>query len=206
MPSEIKYVKGDATAPLGPEESNKIIVHVCNDIGGWGAGFVLAISRRWDGPEVEYRGWARDGTDFKLGQVRFVQVEPHLWVANLIGQRDIGRKEGSKLPPIRYDAIREGLTEIAKKAVDLEASIHMPRIGCGLAGGKWQIMEPIIQDQLTEFGVDVTVYDFVPKQKKRVLSPGPPGTGPNHTTRRPKNPRHAPPPRRHPAFAEFYPK
>ncbi|MEV6001124.1 Appr-1-p processing protein, partial [Streptomyces griseomycini] len=25
----------------------KVIAHVCNDIGGWGKGFVLAVSRRW---------------------------------------------------------------------------------------------------------------------------------------------------------------
>jgi O-acetyl-ADP-ribose deacetylase (regulator of RNase III) len=173
---EIQYVKGDATAPIGPDDTNKIIVHVCNDIGGWGAGFVLAISRRWEGPELAYRQWAKDGADFQLGQVQFVKVEPNLWVANLIGQRDIVRKQtpASSLPPIRYEAIKEGLQQIAQKALDLEASIHMPRIGCGLAGGKWKEMEPIIQEQLTDVGVSVTVYDFEapPKKKKRPSQTG----------------------------------
>jgi O-acetyl-ADP-ribose deacetylase (regulator of RNase III) len=46
MPSsEIFYMTGDATAPVG--EGQKLIVHVCNDIGAWGAGFVLALSKRW---------------------------------------------------------------------------------------------------------------------------------------------------------------
>lgn len=41
----IQYLKGDATNPQ--VEGNKIITHICNDIGGWGKGFVLAISKRW---------------------------------------------------------------------------------------------------------------------------------------------------------------
>ena len=45
----INYVIGDATQPVG--EWPKIIVHVCNDIGGWGRGFVTAISKRW--PEAD---------------------------------------------------------------------------------------------------------------------------------------------------------
>ncbi len=38
--SQITYLTGDATQPqsAGP----KLIVHVCNDIGGWGRGFVVA--------------------------------------------------------------------------------------------------------------------------------------------------------------------
>lgn len=32
----------------------------------------------------------------------------------------------------------------AQKAVELEASIHMPRIGCGFAGGSWKTIEDII--------------------------------------------------------------
>jgi hypothetical protein len=33
----------------------------------------------------------------------------------------------------------------------------MPRIGCGLAGGKWEEIEPIIKKLMT---VDTYVYDF----------------------------------------------
>lgn len=40
----IHYVTGDATEPIG--EGEKIIAHICNDQGGWGAGFVLALSKK----------------------------------------------------------------------------------------------------------------------------------------------------------------
>ena len=74
--SGIEYVRGDATAPQG--KGVKLIAHVCNDLGGWGKGFVLAISRRWPEPEAAYRRWHRErsGNDFGLGAVQYVQVEP----------------------------------------------------------------------------------------------------------------------------------
>jgi hypothetical protein len=36
----------------------------------------------------------------------------------------------------------------------------MPRIGCGLAGGKWETIEPILIKKLIEKGIKVTVYDL----------------------------------------------
>jgi hypothetical protein len=36
----------------------------------------------------------------------------------------------------------------------------MPRIGCGLAGGEWSIVEPLIEEHLVKVGVPVTVYNF----------------------------------------------
>ncbi|MDF3143034.1 MULTISPECIES: macro domain-containing protein [unclassified Streptomyces] len=155
--SEITYVRGDATVPS--VKGVKVIAHVCNDIGGWGKGFVLAVSRRWTEPEAAYRAWHRDraSNDFGLGAAQFVQVEPYVWVANLIGQRGI--RTGSKGVPVRYEAIDTALARLADKATELGASVHMPRIGCGLAGGKWPRVEPLITDRLVRRGVAVTVYD-----------------------------------------------
>jgi len=150
----INYVTGDATQPIG--DGNKIIVHICNDVGAWGAGFVVALSRRWRQPEQTYRNLFRDNTALKLGDVQLVNVEPDIWVANLIGQRSLAHRDGN--PPIRYDAIRDGLTKLHKEAYQLEASIHMPRIGCGLAGGRWDIIKALIDDTLS--GLQVTVYDL----------------------------------------------
>src|SRR5437660_1429662 len=152
----IRYIKGDATQPQA--KGNRVIAHVCNDIGGWGKGFVLAISKRWEEPEAAYRTWHAAGKDggFALGAVQFVQVEPYLWVANMIGQRGI--KRGSSGPPIRYEAVAACLAQVAAKARELGASVHMPRIGCGLAGGKWSHVEPLIEQHLVEADVPVTVY------------------------------------------------
>ena len=154
---DIQYIKGDATSPEGSE--NKIIVHVCNDIGGWGKGFVMAISKKWKTPEKQYREWFKSKNDFELGKVQFVQVEEDLWVANLIGQHKINKDENGEAP-IRYHAIEEGLEAIFDFAKTNNASVHMPRIGCGLAGGKWEMIEPIILENLSSQDIKVVVYDF----------------------------------------------
>ncbi|MER6072811.1 macro domain-containing protein [Streptomyces sp. NPDC001817] len=155
--SEITYLRGDATVPS--VKGAKVIAHVCNDIGGWGKGFVLALSRRWPEPEAAYRAWHRDRArnDFGLGAVQLVRVEPYVWVAHMIGQRGIRR--GSKGVPVRYEAIDTALDRLAGEAIQLGASVHMPRIGCGLAGGTWSRMEPLITERLVKRGVQVTVYD-----------------------------------------------
>ncbi|UFR01063.1 macro domain-containing protein [Streptomyces sp. Go40/10] len=155
--SEITYVRGDATAPS--VKGAKVIAHVCNDVGGWGKGFVLALSRRWPEPEAAYRAWYRDRArnDFGLGAVQLVQVGPDVRVANMIGQR--GTRTGSKGVPVRYEAIDTALDRLAAEVIELGASVHMPRIGCGLAGGRWSRVEPLITERLVKRGIAVTVYD-----------------------------------------------
>ena len=155
--NEINYIKGDATNPIGT--GNKIIVHICNDIGGWGKGFVMALSKKWKQPEKEYRSWYKSQKGFELGKVQLVQIEDDIWVANLIGQHKIRRDESGN-PPIRYAAIKLGMVEVQRLAKSLNASVHMPRIGCGLAGGKWNQIEPIIDHELISSGIKATVYDF----------------------------------------------
>ena len=154
----IKFLQGDATDPEGG--GGRIICHICNDIGGWGKGFVLAISRRWQQPEAAYRQWYHDraANDFALGAVQFVSVEPDIWVANMIGQHGIRRTDQG--PPIRYEAVAQCLQRVAEKAGDFNASVHMPRIGCGLAGGEWSIIEPLLVEHLCARDISVNVYDF----------------------------------------------
>ena len=150
---KIRYVKGDATCPQGG--GNKIVAHVCNDVGAWGAGFVLAVSKRWPQAEAAYRGWHKFG---KLGEIQMVVVGSDIFVANMMAQRGFGWSDGK--PPICYDALRSCLKHLAITARRGNATIHMPRIGCGLAGGKWETVESIIQEELISTGLDVTVYDY----------------------------------------------
>ena len=122
-------------------------------------GFVLAISRRWKEPEDRYKAWHRGETSQRFGEVQLVQVETQLSVANLVGRRGVASQKASD-PPIRYDAVRIGLGHVREHTASLAASLHMPRIGCGLAGGRWDEVEPIIDAELVTCGMDVTVYDF----------------------------------------------
>jgi O-acetyl-ADP-ribose deacetylase (regulator of RNase III) len=152
----IRYIPGDATRPVG--DGPKVIAHVCNNVGGWGRGFVVAVSRRWPQPEADYRAWSRAGLSFTLGAVRLVRVDDDMWVANMIGQQ--GLRSSAGRPPIRYDAVDNCLTAVAEHAARLAATVHMPRIGCGLAGGTWDRIEPLIAARLSAAGIPVTVYDY----------------------------------------------
>jgi O-acetyl-ADP-ribose deacetylase (regulator of RNase III) len=154
----IHYHIGDATAP--PGAGNRVIIHICNDIGRWGKGFVIALSRRWPEPERGFKDWyaKREQNDFALGAVQFVQVSTDLWIANMIAQHFIWNTPDG--PPIRYAAVEQCLQKVAAKAKELNASIHMPRIGCGLAGGTWDRIEPLIQRTLVDAGLDAHVYDL----------------------------------------------
>ena len=153
----IRYILGDATRPVG--RGPKVIAHVCNTEGYWGKGFVKAITSRWYKPEARYRTWAEENNDqLPLGMVQPVRVEPDLWVLNMIAQEGIRPQDG--VPPIRYEALRTCLGKAAGYAKEKGASIHMPRIGAGLAGGDWVVIEGIIQDELDDDGVAVVVYDL----------------------------------------------
>ena len=143
---------GDATRPEG--DGPKVLAHVCNDLGLWGAGFVKAVSARWPEPERDYLRTSKAG-GLVLGGVRFVDVGGGLTVANMVAMRGVRR--GKKVP-IRYDALREALSQVGGFARERGASVHMPRIGCGLAGGRWEEVEPIVLDTLK--GLAVTVYDL----------------------------------------------
>lgn len=149
---KINYTNGDATAPQG--DGKKIICHICNDIGAWGAGFVLAISNKWRYPEDFYR--ARQ--TYPLGHVDILSVEEDTFVANMIAQHGVGRDADGN-PPIRYEELETALQKVNTVAKQINASLHMPRIGAGLAGGDWDRIAAIIERSID---VPVTVYDFVP--------------------------------------------
>jgi O-acetyl-ADP-ribose deacetylase (regulator of RNase III) len=155
----ISYLEGDATQPIG--DGKKIIAHCCNDIGVWGAGFVLALSRQWPVTEISFRTWFRDGAPggrLPLGDVQFIPVGREITIANIVGQRGCGFN--GSLPPIRYTALQTGFREVARIADRIGASVHMPRIGCGLAGGDWARVEYLIDIEICRKDVPVFVYDF----------------------------------------------
>lgn len=148
---KLTYVDGDATAPIGT--GKKLIIHCCNDIGAWGAGFVMALSAKWDAPEQHYRALR----SYSLGNVQLVDVEEDITVVNMIGQQGCGPDEFGN-PPIRYTAIMLALQQVNAEAEATGATVHCPKFGSDLAGGDWNLIEALLQEIVT---VPVTVYNFV---------------------------------------------
>lgn len=153
--SGIKYVIGDATRPEG--KGVKIIVHCNNAQGGWGAGFVLALSKRWREPERQYKIAIKEGS-LELGMTQLVRVEKDTIVANVVGQNLY--PSGPDRIPLVYAALEKGLKHLREMIMAEDVTVHMPRIGAGLAGGSWERIEKIIIETLVNKGIPVTVYDL----------------------------------------------
>jgi len=155
----ISYVHGDAIAPS--TEGAAIIAHVVNDATpNWGGrGFAQALRERMPQVQDDFRQWSRLHRHlFKLGEGRHCRVSPTLSVFSMICQEGYGP---SLTPRLRYGPLQSCLIRLAKLALEHKATVHMPRIGAGQAGGSWPIIEELIDQELCSKGVLVTVYDLI---------------------------------------------
>ncbi len=165
----IAYVHGNATAPRG--EGAKLVVHVVNDkTPNWGGGgFASAVRTAWPAVQTDFREWAtQERGALALGAVRISRVAPELHVASIVAQHGYGP---STTPRIRYAALRRGLVAVADWARDAAASVHLPRIGAGQAGGSWTVVADLLTETLSAAGVPVTVYDLPGSQPPRDAQP-----------------------------------
>lgn len=153
--ANIHYLEGDATQPIG--NGVKIVAHVCNNIGAWGAGFVLAVSKRWPIAKSCYLRIKNK----ELGLMQLVHVGNEVFVANMIAQNNINDSKSGWLGDlIDYDALVICLDSVFSYAQDIGATVHMPRIGCGLAGSSWDKIEPLLIHVVQRYNVECYVYTF----------------------------------------------
>jgi hypothetical protein len=182
----INIIHGDATHPQTP--GRNMIVHGCNDVGGWGAGFVLAIDKISPLPRIRYRHWADKGTTycnirgtqipFCLGQVQLVIVKPKLAVFNLISQAGCGKRTiNDLLPPARYEAIQMGLNYIKEMIYNRfrDANLHLPMIGARLGGLVFDKIYTMIEEtfpttNVNIYGFNAEDYNYLLSLQKKVLT------------------------------------
>lgn len=165
----INYVIGDALD--NPTDGHIIIPQVNNDIGGWGRGFVVAISNQWEKPERMFREWASKGVikqmgvdvPYELGNTQFVRVTETICIANMVAQKGIHNK------PIRYRHLANCMHQVGdfcckfRKHLDnigdnRSITIRAPKFGAGLAEGNWQFIEQLITEiWINEFSIPTTV-------------------------------------------------
>jgi O-acetyl-ADP-ribose deacetylase (regulator of RNase III) len=154
----ITFLKGDATQPIGL--GKKIIAHVVNDAtSNWGGrGFAQAIKKKWPIAQEAFRTWADDQPgQLSLGNIHVVDVTPDIAIASLICQKGYG---ASAKPRLRYFALEACLRLLNQTSVDRSASVHMPRMGCGQAGGSWLLVHELIKAVLMSESVPVFIYDL----------------------------------------------
>jgi O-acetyl-ADP-ribose deacetylase (regulator of RNase III) len=121
-----------------------------------GAGVAWAIRKKWHHVFGAYYKWLQAG-EAGLGSCQIVSAEPGISVANIIGQRGVGFDDDGN-PPIRYEALEKGLRFASDFVRQKGASLHLPRMGAGLAGGDWDIIYGIIERCCSD--IDTTIYEF----------------------------------------------
>lgn len=147
----LQYVVGDLMNDA-PCFNRRLICHVVNDIGAYGAGVSGAISKVYPKVEDEYKRWHKYehytlGTQiipFKLGNIQIVPVKPSVYVINMIGQK--GVIGGNNPKPVKYASIVRCMERVYYVCKKMNGEIHAPLFGCGLAAGKWEIIEEFINE------------------------------------------------------------
>ena len=130
--------------------STGIICHQVNTKGIMGAGLALAVKTKYPGAYYHYKT-----SRLRLGRVLLSRVDNRLWIAHLIAQESFG-------PGVQtdYDAFRSSIRHLHQVQTHLhkvqdkelrDLGVYLPyKIGCGLAGGDWDTVLAIIEEELPD--------------------------------------------------------
>lgn len=152
----IEHVRGDATEPR--RGGTRLIAHVVNDkTPNWGGAFARALRSRYPEAQEQFRTWAADPQRLKLGRSCIERLDGDVRIASMVAQHGYGPSAKAR---IRYGALEACLRAVAEAAASANATIHMPRIGVGQAGGQWSVVEELIDAELVQRGLKVTVYSL----------------------------------------------
>lgn len=143
----MRYENGDLLA-----SGSDVIAHCCNCENIMGAGVAKAIRLKYPRAYKADLDWQAEPED-RLGKFTKSKGTPTIY--NLYGQLTTAN-EIMKVA-IDYDALRSALKLMTTdlKANNFKGTIGLPRLGAGLAGGKWEIIESILNEELAEFNVTV---------------------------------------------------
>lgn len=143
----VNYIQGDLFSTKAD-----IIAHGCNCRGGFGSGVAKIVATKYPKARHYYLD-KHEEEGWKLGDVQFVRQWNDKIIANCATQdgylpRGICHAD--------YPAIRKAMTTVKEYARAKNLSIAIPKIGAGLAGGDWQVIEKILEEVFSDY--DITVY------------------------------------------------
>lgn len=154
----IEYVSGDILDSLDGE-ARVLIAHVVPDsTRGWSRfGVGGALARAFPLSASAYRGWTLAHiSNRQLGNVHLTSpANGAPTIASVVAQSGHGP---SDRPRLDYEALAVGLSKVASVARELDATVHLPRLGAGQAGGRWDVIQGILVDELASKGVGVVVH------------------------------------------------
>lgn len=146
----ITYKYGDVTEAT---ESPAVLCHVVNNVGAFGAGVAKSIADKYPQAKQDYlHAWRQ----FQLGEVLWYMVNPNLTIANMFAQNGL---VGPYNPhPLSYIALSSCMNKVKSQMNDDEV-IVAPQFGAGLAGGDWEIIEPMINQIWSD--KQVVIYKYL---------------------------------------------
>ncbi len=145
----MQIVKRDILSDINPSKTT-VILHGCNCFHTMGAGIAKYLVSKFPLILETDKAFAPRGDRNKLGKVCPVLVAPNLYICNCYTQYFYGRKFGI---PVSYPAI-ESCLKWAATAVRPDYDVRSSKIGCSLAGGDWNIVQPLFEKYLPQ----VTIY------------------------------------------------
>lgn len=147
----ITYEVGDATIPFNGEKT--LIIHVVNNIGAWGSGFVVPLGERY--PEAKEVYTNRVG-NMALGTVDLIPIKGVLvTVANMCAQNGI--KGPGNPHPLKYGPLAKCLDDTCYYAARSGFKILAPKFGADRGGGDWSKIEVLFDEALDAYGVEAVV-------------------------------------------------
>jgi len=131
-----------------------VVLHGCNCLHTMGAGIAKYLSTVYPQVYSADVSQTKKHDKSKLGTFSTAIITPKFHILNCYTQYDYMRRHSST-PPVDYDAIRNCCKKVAERYKGWE--IRTPKIGCGLAGGQWSVVQAIFTEELK--GLAVTVYE-----------------------------------------------
>lgn len=152
----IKFIDGNIFSRLSASKPTYICQQV-NCKGVMGAGLAMQIRSQWPVVYQRYLEFCYGNDGNKLGTYQEVLVEPKLYIVNLFGQDGYGRSERQT----NYAALAAALFSFFKDCAqkNRDATIRLPYgLGCGLAGGDWNMVLTIISDAAKASNLNVEIW------------------------------------------------
>jgi O-acetyl-ADP-ribose deacetylase (regulator of RNase III) len=137
----------------------EIITHGCNCFCTMGAGIAPQMAYHFGCNTYPMEAWSKQGDIRKLGSIDYIMLnypDFKLTVVNSYTQYYYGKNSPGCEIPLDYSALELCLRKI--NHLFKPSKIGLPQIGCGLAGGQWEIVKGIIQKELKDCDVTVVIY------------------------------------------------
>lgn len=135
---------------------SKYLCHQVNCLGKMGSGIARTVRNRFPTAYEEYRTFCQGANSPGMLLGKILQSECNgKTIMHMFAQERCGRH----IRYTDYAAFRECLRKI-KSAVPTGSTIAFPHgIGCGLGGGDWSIILPMIEEELAnDYEIEVWKY------------------------------------------------